>query len=95
MATTRFQRLAIQAAKRGKAAAAEAVRGADRLLKEARRRVTDKRTHRKIAQSLQKTGRVLKAASTAAVAAGSAAARAEMNAGKRPAARRARRKSHR
>jgi hypothetical protein len=73
----------MQAAKRAKAAAAQVVREADRLLKEARRRATDKSTHRKIKQSLQKTGRVLRAASAAAVAAGSAAARAEMNKGKR------------
>lgn len=92
MATTRFQRLAIQAARKAKAAAGLAAKGADRLLKEARRRVTDKRTHRKIRQSIQKSGRVLKAASTAAFAAGAAAARAEMNAGPRRPARRARRR---
>lgn len=88
MATkTKLQRLAMQAAQRAKAAAAVATREANRLLKEARRRVTDERTHRKIKQSLQKTGRVLKAASAAAAA----AARAEMNKGSRSATRRRRR----
>jgi hypothetical protein len=86
MATrNQFQRLAIQAAQRARAAAALATKQANRLLKEARRRATDPATHRKIRQSLQKTGRVLKAASTAAVAAG----RAEMS---RPARARARRR---
>jgi hypothetical protein len=74
-AKTRLQRLAIQAATRAKAAATLATREANRLLKEARRRATDERTQRRIKQALQKTGRVLKAASMAAVAAG----RAEMN----------------
>ncbi len=74
-AKTRLQRLAMQAAIRAKAAAALAAREADRLLKEARRRATDERTRRRIKQALRKTGRVLKAASVAAVAAG----RAEMN----------------
>ena len=88
MATkTKLQRLAMQAANRAKAAAAVATREANRLLKEARRRVTDERTHRKIKQSLLKTGRVLKAASAAAAA----AARAEMNKGGRSATRRRRR----
>ena len=73
-AKNKLQRLAMQVAKRAKAAAVLATKQANRLLKEARRRVTDPRTHRKIRQSLQKTGRVLKAASSAAVAAG----RAEM-----------------
>jgi len=87
-AKTRLQRLAMQAAQRVKAAAAVATREANRLLKEARRRVTDERTRRRIKQSLQKTGRVLKAASAAAAA----AARAELNKGRRaPARRRARR----
>jgi hypothetical protein len=83
MPMTRLQRLAMQAATRAKAAATLAVREADRLFKEAKRRATDKRTHRKIKQSLLKTGRVLKAASTAAVAAGAAAGRTEMNRGTR------------
>jgi threonine synthase len=88
MATkTKLQRLAMQAANRAKAAAAVATREANRLLKEARRRVTDERTHRKIKQSLLKTGRVLKAASAAAAA----AARAEMSKGSRSATRRRRR----
>jgi threonine synthase len=88
MATkTKLQRLAMQAANRAKAAAAVATREANRLLKEARRRVTDERTHRKIKQSLLKTGRVLKAASAAAAA----AARAEMTKGSRSATRRRRR----
>ena len=67
MATkTRLQRLA---AKTG--------RSANRLFKAARRRATDPRTHRKIRQSLAKTGRVLGAAGKAAYAAGSKAARAK------------------
>jgi hypothetical protein len=82
-AKNQLQRLAMQAAKRAKAAAALATKQANRLLQEARRRATDPRTHRKIRQSLQKTGRVLKAASAAAVAAG----RAEMG---KPGRRRAR-----
>jgi predicted ATP-dependent protease len=84
-ASNRLQRLAMQAAKRARAAAALATKQANRLLKEARRRATDPATHRKIRQSLQKTGRVLKAAGSAAVAAG----RAEMS---RPAPSRARRR---
>jgi predicted ATP-dependent protease len=74
-AKNKLQSLAMQAAKRAKAAAALATKQANRLLKEARRRATDPATHRKIRQSLQKTGRVLKAAGSAAVAAG----RAEMS----------------
>ena len=73
-ASNRLQRLAMQAAKRARAAAALATKQANRLLKEARRRATDPATPRKIRQSLQKTGRVLKAAGSAALAAG----RAEM-----------------
>lgn len=84
-AKSKLQRLAMQAAKRAKAAAALATKQANRLLKEARRRATDPATHRKIKQSLQKTGRVLKAASAAAVAAG----RSEMS---KPARSRARRR---
>jgi hypothetical protein len=84
-AKNKLQNLAMQAAKRAKAAAALATKEANRLLKEARRRATDPATHRKIRQSLQKTGRVLKAAGAAAVAAG----RAEMG---KPARGRARRR---
>lgn len=81
MATTRWQKLRAQAARGAKAASS----GASRLLKEAHRRASDKRTHRKIKKSLQKTGRVLRAASIAGYTAG----RAEMR--RRP-ARRARAK---
>ena len=88
MATkNRFQRLAMQAAKRAKAAAAVAGREANRLFKAARQRATDKRTQRKVKQSLQKTGRVLNAAGRAAAKAG----RSEMRKGQRRPARRARR----
>ena len=81
MAMTRWQRFKAQAGRGAKAASS----GAGRLLKAARRRATDKGTHRKIKKSLQKTGRVLRAAGTAAYAAG----RAEMKTGRRPRAARA------
>ena len=88
----RFLSAAVRAAKRAKEWGMVAAREADRLLKEARKRAETLDRRRRLTQTLQKTGRVLKAAGRAAlvasVAAGIAAARAERSGRKLPKVRR-------
>lgn len=82
---TRKDRLisaAVRAATQAKQWALVAAREADRLLQEARKRAKSVERRRRLKRTLVKTGRVLrsagKAALVAAVAAGVAAARAEL-----------------
>jgi hypothetical protein len=88
--TDRFMSAAVRAARRAKQWAMVAAREADRLLQEARKRAESEDRRRRLKQTLLKTGRVLRAAGraalVAAVAAGIAAARAEI--GGRPLAKR-------
>jgi hypothetical protein len=80
--TDRFMSAAVRAAKRARQWAIVAAREADRLLQEARKRAESEARRRRLKQRLLKTGRVLRAAGraalVAAVAAGLAAARAEI-----------------
>jgi hypothetical protein len=85
MATSkdRFMSAAVRAATQAKRWAMVAAREADRLLQAARKRAESVERRRRLKRTLLKTGRVLrsagKAAIVAAVAAGVAAARAELS----------------
>ena len=85
---------AVRAAMKAKQWALAAVREADRLMKDAKRRAESEARHRRLKQTLAKTGRVLKtagrAALVAAVAAGIAAARHKPQLAKQPVKRRRR-----
>ena len=88
----RFMSAAVRAAAQAKQWALVATREADRLLREARKRAESIERRRRLKRTLLKTGRVLrsagKAALVAAVAAGVAAARAELSDRKLPKGRR-------
>lgn len=75
----KWKAAAQRAAKQAKKAALAAAREADRLMRVARQRVESSGAQRRLKQALQKTGRVLKAAGTAAVRAGIAAAKEGSN----------------
>jgi len=78
----KWQRAAAKAAKQAKVAAIKAAKQADKLYKAARTKIQSEARRRKVKETLEKTGRVLRAAGraavVAAVAAGVAAGRAEM-----------------
>ena len=81
--TDRLMSAAVRAAKQAKQLATAAVREADRLLQEAKKRAETIERRRHLKKRLMQTARVMKsagkAAVVAAVAAGVAAARAEMS----------------
>ncbi len=68
--TDRVMSAAVHAAKEGKRWALVAAREADRLLVAARKRAESKARQRTLKQAMVKTGRVLRTAGTAALAAG-------------------------
>jgi hypothetical protein len=84
----RFMTAAVRAARRAKEWALVAAREADRLVEEAQAQAVSEDRRRRRKQTLQRTGRVLKAAGRAAlvagVLAGIAAARSERNSRKLP-----------
>ena len=77
----RYKKAAVKAAKKARMWAVAAVRQADRLLAEARKRVETEERRMRVKAALRRTGKVLKAVGRAAivagVAAGIAAARAD------------------
>jgi hypothetical protein len=79
--TDRFMGMAVRAARRAKEWALVAAREADHLLQEVQKRAESAARHRRLKQTLLKTGRVLRTAGNAALvaglAAGIAAARSE------------------
>jgi hypothetical protein len=85
--TDRYMGAAVRTARRAKQWATVAKREADRLLQEARKQAESEDRKRRLKLTLQRTGRVLKAAGqaalVAAVAAGIAAARIERK-GRKP-----------
>lgn len=68
--TDRFIAAATKAARRAKKWAAAAAQEADRLLTVARKRADTEVRHRNLTQTLERTGRVLRIAGEAALAAG-------------------------
>ena len=78
----KWQRAAAKAAKAAKVAAIAAAKQADKLYNAARTKIKSEARRRKVKQTLETTGRVLRAAGRAAVvagvAAGIAAGRAEI-----------------
>src|SRR5439155_26995254 len=79
----RFKTAAVNAAKTARKWGDGAAREADRLRKEARKRVETEQRHRRVKAALRRTGKVLKAAGRAAIVGGVAAVSASARADRR------------